>query len=103
MQNGQRHSRAHSDPDDRPMLYISDEEEEDPLESFVRFIADKSKSLWKRVTSKAKQSDEDETTGIASEAAVVESEVVQSRSQKREGVQLTVAGPSEGNSQKKIE
>ena len=70
MQSGQRHPRVWSDPDDRPMVCISDEEEEDPLETFVRFIADKSKSLWKRVTSKTKQSDEDETTGIASEATV---------------------------------
>lgn len=67
MQSGQRHPRVWSDPDDRPMVCIPDEEEEDPLETFVRFIADKSKSLWKRVTSKTKQSDEDET---ASESTV---------------------------------
>jgi hypothetical protein len=87
MQNSQQHPRVWSDPDDRPMVYIADEEEEDPLETFVRFIADKSKSLWKRVTSKAKQSDEDETTGIASEAAVAEREpgAVQSRPPKHEG------------------
>jgi hypothetical protein len=88
MQNGQRHPREWSDLDDRPMVYIPDEEEEDPLESFARFIADKSKSLWRRVTSKAKQSDEDETTDIASE---VEGErgAVQSRPPKREGVPST--------------
>jgi hypothetical protein len=101
MQNGQRHSRVWSDPDDRPMVCISDEEEEDPLETFVRFIADKSKSLWKRVTSKAKQSDEDETTGIASEATVVEGErgAVQSRPPNSEDA-INVGGPSEGNFQK---
>ena len=87
MQNSQRHPHEWSDPDGRPMVCISDEEEEDPLETFVRFVADKSKSLWKRVTSKAKQSDEDETTGIASEATLVEGEqeAVQSRPPKREG------------------
>jgi hypothetical protein len=81
LQNGQRHSRVWSDTDDRPTVYFSEEEEEDPLDAFMRFIADKSKSLWKRVTSKAKQSNEDETTGIASKAAVAESEpgAVQSR------------------------
>lgn len=90
MQNGQRHSRIRSDPDGRPMLYISDEEE-DPLETFMRFIADKSKSLWKRVTSKTKQSDEDKTTGIASEAAVIEGEpgAVQPRPPKHEEVPAT--------------
>lgn len=101
MQNGQRHSRVWSDPDDRPMVCISDEEEEDPLETFGRFIADKSKSLWKRVTSKAKQSDEDETTDIASVAAVVEGErgTVQPRPPNREGA-INVGGPSERNFQK---
>jgi hypothetical protein len=85
MQNGQRHPRQWSDPDDRPPVYI--EEEEDPLESFVQFIAEKSKSLWKRVTSKAKHSDEDEGTGIAGEAAVVEGDrgLPQSRPLNREG------------------
>ncbi len=105
MQNGQRNPRVWSDPDDPPMVYVSDEEEEDPLETFVRFIADKSKSFWKRVTSKAKQSDGDETTGVASEATVVEGELgaVQSRPPKPEGVPLTSEGPSlpsEGNFQK---
>ena len=91
MQNGQRHPREWSDPNDRPMVCISGEEEEDPLETFARFIAGKSKSLWKRVASKAKQSDEDETTEIASEATVVEGErgTIQSRPPKREGVPST--------------
>jgi hypothetical protein len=67
------------------MVCVADEEEEDPLETFGRFIADKSKSLWKRVTSKAKQSDEDETANIGSE---VEGErgAVPSRPPKREAV-----------------
>ena len=102
MQNGQRHPHEWSDPDDRPVVCISDEEEEDPLETFARFIADKSKSLWKRVTSKTKQSDEDETMDIASE---VEEErgAIQSRPPKREEVPSTSEGasrPSEGNFQK---
>jgi hypothetical protein len=97
MQNSQQHSRVWSDYDDRPMVCIADEEEEDPLETFAHFIADKSKSLWKRVTSKARQSDEDETTGIAGEAAVVEGErgAVQSWPPKREGVPSTSEGDSD--------
>jgi len=104
MQKGQRHPRVYSDPDGRPMVCISDEEEEDPLETFVRFIADKSKSLWKRVTSKAKQSDEDEATGVASGAIAVEGDqAVQSRPPKREAVPSTSEDhpqPSEENFQK---
>jgi hypothetical protein len=99
MQNGQLHPRIWSDTDDRPIVYIPVEEEEDPLESFVRFISDKSKSLWKRVTSKAKQSDEDETTGIAREANVVEGEeggAVRSQIPAAEarGGGINVGGPS---------
>jgi hypothetical protein len=102
MQNGQRHPREWSDPDGRPMVYIPDEEEEDPLESFVRFIADKSKSLWKRVASKPRQSDEDETTDIASDAAVVEGEpgAVQPRPPNREGEPLTHSNQAKGISKK---
>lgn len=97
MQTGQQHPRVWSDPDDRPVVYISDEEEEDPLETFVHFIADKSKSLWKRVTSKARQSDEDETTDIAGEATVVEGErAVQSWPPNSEGA--PVPSTSEGDS-----
>ncbi|KAF8503680.1 hypothetical protein F5888DRAFT_1020733 [Russula emetica] len=105
MQNGQRHPRVWSDPDDRPMDYISDEEEEDPLETFVRFIADKSKSLWKRVTSKAKPSDEDETTGIVSEANVVgergavESQIPAAEA-RRGAINVGPSRPSEENFQK---
>lgn len=72
----QRHPRAWSD-DDRP-IYIPDEvEEDDPLEALVRFIAEKSKSLWKRVASKAKQSDKDETMGVGT--IIEERKSVQSR------------------------
>jgi hypothetical protein len=50
------------------MVCIPEEDQDDPLDALVRFIADKSKSLWRRVKSKAKQSDDDETTDIADEA-----------------------------------
>lgn len=97
MQTGQQHPRVWSDPGDRPMVYISDEEGEDPLETFVHFIADKSKSLWKRVTSKARQSDEDETTGIAGKATVIEGErAVQSWPLNSEGA--PAPSTSEGDS-----
>jgi hypothetical protein len=82
----QRHPRAWSDRDDRP-IYIPDEvEEDDPLEALVRYIADKSKSLWKRVASKAKQSDKEETMGVGSETTTIgeERKSVQSRPPNRE-------------------
>ena len=96
MQNGQRHPHVWSDHDDRPTVCIVDEEEEDPLETFVRFIADKSKSLWKRVTSKTKQSDEDEATMVEGERenCLIAAAEAQGPS--------TLEESSEGNFQKKM-
>lgn len=89
-----RNLRAHpewSDPDDRPMVYIPDEtQEDDVLDAFVRFIGDKSKSLWKRVISKAKQSDKEEPTAAASDSnsettnVAEEQKAVQTRPPNRE-------------------
>lgn len=65
MQGVQRHPR---DLDDRQMDFIPDEvQEEDPLEVLGRFIAAKSKSLWRRVSSKEKQSGKEETEDVVSE------------------------------------
>lgn len=57
MQGVQRHSGSWPDLDeDRHMDFVPDEaQEEDSLEVLGRFIADKSKSLWRRVSSKGKQ------------------------------------------------
>jgi hypothetical protein len=53
--------------DDRQMDFIPDEvQEEDPLEVLGRFIAAKSKSLWRRVSSKGKQSGKNETGDVVS-------------------------------------
>jgi hypothetical protein len=94
MQGIQRHPRAWSD-DDRP-IYIPDEvEEDDPLEALVRFIADKSKSLWKRVASKAKQSDKDETMGVASETTITEEEQKSVQSRPPNGPNREVDQPNE--------
>jgi hypothetical protein len=81
-----RNSRAHewSDTDGRPMVCIP-VEEDDVLDPFVRFIADKSKSLWKRVVSKAKQSEKEEPVGTTGETTTVEErEAVQTRPPNRE-------------------
>ena len=71
MQGVQQHPHdphAWSGVDDRQMDFIPDEvQEEDPLEVLGRFIAAKSKSLWRRVSSKGKQSGKDETEGVVSE------------------------------------
>jgi hypothetical protein len=65
MQAVQRHPRG---LDDRQVDFIPDEvQEEDPLEVLGRFIAAKSKSLWRRVSSKGKQSGKDETGDVVSE------------------------------------
>ncbi|KAI0295443.1 hypothetical protein BC826DRAFT_275755 [Russula brevipes] len=66
----QRHPRAWSEDDDHPVVFIPDEvQEEDPLEVLGRFIADKSKSWWRRVASKAKQPDG--AGGVVSETTTV--------------------------------
>jgi hypothetical protein len=98
-----RNLRAHpewSDPDDRPMVYIPDEtQEDDVLDAFVRFIGDKSKSLWKRVVSKAKQSDKEEPMGAASDSdsettnVAEEQKAVQTRPPNRE-VPSTLDNPA---------
>jgi len=72
------------------MACVPDEEQEDPLEAFLRLIADKSKSLWKRVTSKAKQSDNTGATTMVEE----ERDAVQSRPLNREGVPSTSDHPN---------
>jgi len=61
MQGVQRHSSVWPDLDeDRHMDFVPDEaEEEDSLEVLGRFIAAKSKSLWRRVSSKGKQPGKD--------------------------------------------
>ena len=67
MQGAQRQSRTWSDCDDGHDHLIPDEaREEDPLEVFGRFIGAKSKSLWRRVSSKGKQSRKDETGRVVS-------------------------------------
>jgi hypothetical protein len=68
VQGVQRHSRVWSSPDDREMEFIPDElREEDPLEVLGKFIAAKSKSLWRRVSSKGKQSGKEETGTVDGE------------------------------------
>ncbi len=93
MQGIQQHPRVRSDPDGRPMVCIPEEDQDDPLDALVRFIADKSKSLWKRVISKTKQSDNDKTTDIAGEATTLEGE----RLPKREVVPSTADDPNDAN------
>jgi hypothetical protein len=69
MQGVQRQPRTWSDCDDGHDDLIPDEaREEDPLEVFGRFIASKSKSLWRRVSSKGKQSRKDETGRVVGES-----------------------------------
>jgi hypothetical protein len=71
MQGVQRHPRIWSGLDDRQLDFIPDElQEEDPLEVLGRFIAAKSKSLWRRVSSKGKQSGKVETRGVVSETTM---------------------------------
>ena len=65
MQSVQRHPPG---LDDREMDFIPDEvQEEDPLEVLGRLIAAKSKSFWRRVSSKGKLSGKDETGDVVSE------------------------------------
>jgi hypothetical protein len=80
---------------------VNEAQEDDPLDDLVRFIADKSKSWWKRVASKAKQSEKD--TGVASETTTVEEEQEEqkeSRPPKREGVPSTSDHQTKGISKK---
>ena len=69
MQGVQRQQGAWPDLDDRHMDFVPDEvQEEDPLEVFGRYISAKSKSLWRRVSSKGKQPGKEGTGGDANEA-----------------------------------
>jgi len=69
MQQGvPRPSRGWTDPDGQPVAFIPHElQEDDPLEVLGRFIADKSKALWRRLSSNGKQSDKDEAMDGVSE------------------------------------
>ena len=56
------------DPDERPTMHVPEEvEEEDPLEVLGRLIADKSKSLWRRVAFKGNPSDKHAASGDVNE------------------------------------
>jgi hypothetical protein len=102
--NSRVHAHEWSDTDGRPMVCIP-VEEDDVLDPFVRFIADKGKSLWKRVVSKAKQSEKEEPVGTTGETTMVEErEAVQTRRSNREDCEVpsTLDDPNlaEGISQK---
>ena len=101
--NSRVQSHEWSDTNGRPVVCIP-VEEDDVLDPFVRFIADKSKSLWKRVVSKAKPSEkEEEPVGAASEnettAMVEERKAVQTRPPNREDCEepSTLDGPNQAN------
>ncbi|KAI0256576.1 hypothetical protein BJV78DRAFT_290842 [Lactifluus subvellereus] len=89
-----RQPGIYSDLEDRSEGFIPREvEEEDPLEVLGRLIADKSKSLWRRATSKAstKQSNKvkDGTRGVVNETIAQEEKkhtAIKSRPARREGV-----------------
>jgi hypothetical protein len=56
------------DDDERPTMHVPEEaEEEDPLEVLGRLIADKSKSLWRRVAFKGNPSDKHAASGDVNE------------------------------------
>jgi len=84
-----RPSRGWTDPGGRPVAFIPHElQEDDPLEVLGRLIANKSKSLWRRLSSNGKQSDKDKAMGGVSEAATdgETRKVVRSRSPNRKEV-----------------
>jgi len=103
MQGVQRHPRG---LDDRQMDFIPDEvQEEDPLEVLGRFIAAKSKSLWRRVSSKGKQSGKDETGDVVSETTTDGEErepLVSSRPPNREQLPSSSDPPDDTISKNKI-
>ncbi|KAI0306684.1 hypothetical protein B0F90DRAFT_796236 [Multifurca ochricompacta] len=71
-----RQPRMWSDLDERSMMHTPDEaQEDDPLEVLGRLIADKSKSLWRRVASKAKPLDKHGAGGDGSEATTHEEDM----------------------------
>ena len=58
------------DLDERPTMHVPEEvEEEDPLEALGRLIANKSKSLWRRVAFKVNTSDKHAASGDVNEEA----------------------------------
>jgi len=106
MQGVQRQPGAWPDLDDRHMDFVPDEvQEEDPLEVFGRYISAKSKSLWRRVSSKGKQPERDETGDVVSEAPTDGEErklLVQSRAPNREQLPSSSEPPDEVRESSKI-
>ncbi|KAH9966549.1 hypothetical protein BC827DRAFT_674898 [Russula dissimulans] len=93
-----RHPRGWTDPDGRPVAFIPNEmQDEDPLEVLGRFIADKSKSLWRRLSSNGKRSDKDEAMDGVSETTTDGEgrKVVQPRPPKRKEVRSRRNGARE--------
>ncbi len=75
MQGIYRQPPLWSDIDERPMTHVQEEvEEEDPLEVLGRLIADKSKSLWRRVSSKGNPSDKHVASGDVNEETTTHEE-----------------------------
>jgi hypothetical protein len=100
MQSGQRHPGTWSELDDRHMDFVPDElQEEDSLEVLGRYICAKSKSLWRRVSSKGKQPGKEGTGGDASEGPTDGEErkplVQQSRGPNRERPSSSPEPPDE--------
>jgi hypothetical protein len=85
MQGVQRHSVLWSDFDeDHQTDFVPDEtQEEDPLEVLGRFIATKSKSLWRRVSLKGRQPGKDGTERVAVSEASTDGEVRKPLAQSR--------------------
>ncbi|KAI9446571.1 hypothetical protein H4582DRAFT_580714 [Lactarius indigo] len=75
MQGIYRQPPLWSDVDERGMTHVPEEvQEEDPLEVLGKLIADKSKSLWKRVASKGNPSDKHAASGDVNEGATTHEE-----------------------------
>ncbi|KAH9005026.1 hypothetical protein EDB86DRAFT_2825381 [Lactarius hatsudake] len=75
MQGIYRRPPLWSDVDERGMTHVPEEvQEEDPLDILGRLIADKSKSLWKRVASKGNPSDKHAASGDVNEDATTHEE-----------------------------
>ncbi|KAI9508458.1 hypothetical protein F5148DRAFT_905986 [Russula earlei] len=64
---------AAHDAENQPAVFIPQEvQEDDPLEVFGRYVADKGKSLFRRLSSKAKQSGKGETGGFVGDTVSAE-------------------------------